>query len=744
MATVLRDRGNPGSSGMSAPPDMVQFSTNNDGTPQYQFLQSNGCDSMQSQQSINISDGMGNGTAQGHSNNNGGNITLQLPLPTPISSFTPEGHDPSSNSQGRSAAMNVNQPQVQQQQFVSQNAANIAQLLAQQAGNMFQQQQMRLAMPNLQAMQPTQQQQQPMQMPFSADPNIFLQQLQFAQFQHQLMAAQQQQMPTSMQQSLQNPFPQQAVAPVSNMPLAASQRTEVTASSQPQSSKKRPKESIAPRKVAPTRVSSKPKTVPNSESTVMLVSASDTDAEAYRSVKSKKSSLSELKRAIDSEPAPIDMSNMTEAEKVVANRDRNREHARNTRLRKKAYLEKLKTTVDELCHERDSLVSERASSANLLVEMHNTRTEVLMSFFALRTSNEKRRKLWSSVLDESCFVGVVPVTPYRSFPASEVQVSKCQRMILGVDGMMIDTASLHVLLATLVDRSKHPYGKINFRYTLVTEEAAVAGNQIMARWIMTTTDAVKYGAKMEISKQGMLCCKFNGAHKIVGLELMFDVMSFMLQLKQATGSDGFSVVPNTVQTCQRTFDRPMVITLSEPPYTIIQANDLWLDMTGYEAEEVIGKTSCSILQSSDIDKSCLENIMQEVRHKRPASGLLVNTSKSGEIFSNFLVVFPLSTDSRISYYLGLTLYNTHGQTGPVEENQVADAATTTQTRPCSSDNSSEDFNQTQVMPSGNPVSTGLADLFSQAQSDANGTVLLSSATGILEELSKARSVLGSL
>ena len=42
-----------------------------------------------------------------------------------------------------------------------------------------------------------------------------------------------------------------------------------------------------------------------------------------------------------------------------ANRDRNREHARNTRLRKKAYLEKLKTTVDELCRERDTLVSER-------------------------------------------------------------------------------------------------------------------------------------------------------------------------------------------------------------------------------------------------------------------------------------------------------------------------------------------------------------------------------------------------
>ena len=90
-------------------------------------------------------------------------------------------------------------------------------------------------------------------------------------------------------------------------------------------------------------------------------------------------------------------------------------------LKEKAYLEKLKSTVDDLCKERDTLVSERASAASLLVEMHNTRTDVLMSFFALRSVNEKRRKLWTSLLDESSFSCIMPVTPYRSFPSSEVQ-----------------------------------------------------------------------------------------------------------------------------------------------------------------------------------------------------------------------------------------------------------------------------------------------------------------------------------
>eukprot|EP00957_Ditylum_brightwellii_P100280 7642277-Ditylum_brightwellii.AAC.1 len=151
---------------------------------------------------------------------------------------------------------------------------------------------------------------------------------------------------------------------------------------------------------------------------------------------------------------------------------------------------------------------------------------------------------------------------------------------------MSDTASLHVLLNSLVDRSKYPNATVQFRYTLVTEDSVVAGNQMMARWVMSTLNATECGARMEVSKQGMLCCKFNSAHKIIGLELMFDVMAFMLQLKQSTGSDSFSVVPNTVQTCQRPFDTPMVMTLAERPYTIVQVNKLWEEVTGYRAEDV--------------------------------------------------------------------------------------------------------------------------------------------------------------
>lgn len=656
MASLIRDRD---TSGMPAPPDVVQF---NNGMPQFSFQLQGGNTIVPNL--FGISNNSGQFT--------GGNITLQLPLPTPIASFTSQPSNVQSHPEQQLGMSTSNQQQAQQQQqFVTQNAANFAQLFAQQAGNMLQQQSiaarqqqqqpqpvpLRPLLPSVMQIQQQQAAQRPQQampaqpptpMPFSADPNAFLQQLQFAQMQQQLRAA-----PPQQQQLIPCPTTQQQQPPppptLSNQPIT-----------NPATGPKRVSKAGGTKKTS-TRLPPQPKLAANSDLAFSsMVSASDTDGEATRRVKLKKSSQSESKKMKLAELSAADLSNMTEAEKAKANRDRNREHARNTRLRKKAYLEKLKASVDDLCRERDSLVSERASAANLLIEMHNTRTEVLMSFFALRTSNEKRRKLWSSVLDESCFTLIMPITPYRSFPASEVQLSKCLRNIMGVDGMMSDTASLHLLLDTLVDRSTHPLGKISFRYTLVTEDAVVAGNQLMARWIMTTTNAVECGAKLELSKQGMLCCKFNSAHKIIGMELIFDVMAFMLQIKQAHGSDGFTVMPNTVQTCQRSFDKPMVVTIAEPPYTIIQVNKLWTEMTGYTAEEVVRKHSCSLLQPSHMDKKSLKGLMQELRHKRPASAALDNVTKSGAIFTNFLTVVPLSTDSRIAYFLGLTEFHRKG------------------------------------------------------------------------------------
>lgn len=229
---------------------------------------------------------------------------------------------------------------------------------------------------------------------------------------------------------------------------------------------------------------------------------------------------------------------------------------------------------------------------------------------------------------------------------------------MGIDGMISDAASLHVLLNSLVDRSEYPNGVVQFRYTLIAEEAVVSGNQMMARWSMSTTNAISLGAKREIGKTGMLCARFNSAHKIVALELMFDVMAFMLQLKQSSGTKTFTIVPNTVQTCIGPFENtPMVMTLAERPYTITQVNSAWEEMTLFKAQDVVGNLSSKIFQGDQTESRALESLMGHVRYQRPASSVLTNYDRRGRNFRNFINVYPLSTDSKITHYVGLTVHH---------------------------------------------------------------------------------------
>ena len=363
----------------------------------------------------------------------------------------------------------------------------------------------------------------------------------------------------------------------------------------------------------------------------------------------------------------------TEEQRLRYNRERNREHAKNTRVRKKAYMERLKISIDELCRERDALMSERAAAASLMLEVHSKRVDVLRSFFALRAGYgaEQKRELWSGILDESSFSCRLPVTPYQSFPSSEVQVSNCQRTIVGVDAMIADAAANYVFLDSIVDRASYPDGKIKFQYTLVTEDSVVAGSQLMARWAMSTLNAKKCGSNTELQQCGMLICKFNSAHKIVSIEIMFDVMAFMLQVKMAMGFDNFNdiVIPNTVQTCgQKVYDYPMVITSASRPYTIVQVNDRWEKLTGYTRHEVVGNRSCSILQGvksnikndnnadANANRRELELLMGPVLFQRPSCAMLTNYTKSGRRYRQYVSIYPLSTDSNISHYFGLTTY----------------------------------------------------------------------------------------
>jgi PAS domain S-box-containing protein len=175
---------------------------------------------------------------------------------------------------------------------------------------------------------------------------------------------------------------------------------------------------------------------------------------------------------------------------------------------------------------------------------------------------------------------------------------------------------------------------------------------------METLNAKQCGAHNELHQSGMLFCKFNSSHKIVSLEMMFDVMAFMLQVRMAMGYDNFNdvVIPNTVQACTKDFYYPVVMTSADRPYTITNVNERWEKLTGYKSEEVVGKASCSILQGDDTTKEELDLLMRPVLFKRPSCAMVTNYTKSGRRYRSYLTLYPLSTDSKISHYLGLTTF----------------------------------------------------------------------------------------
>lgn len=111
---------------------------------------------------------------------------------------------------------------------------------------------------------------------------------------------------------------------------------------------------------------------------------------------------------------------MSPAEKAKQNRDRNREHARSTRLRKKAYIQKLKDLVEGLHAERTEEVRQRRVAIQHLAEMQNVRRAVIHSFLRYHSNYEMDKRKWGTILEDSFWLKQ-PVTPYRCFRRSEIE-----------------------------------------------------------------------------------------------------------------------------------------------------------------------------------------------------------------------------------------------------------------------------------------------------------------------------------
>ena len=203
---------------------------------------------------------------------------------------------------------------------------------------------------------------------------------------------------------------------------------------------------------------------------------------------------------------------MTPEERARVNRDRNREHARSTRLRKKAYVSKLKELVENLHAERCEETRKRRVVVEHLSEVQKVRRAVIRSFLRFHAGYESDRRKWMTILEDGFFLKQ-PVTPYRSFRRAEIEqvrisfvlrrcisfsayfteidstlfsiislfrlsphhtlhTQECRKS-RGVEAMIADAASIAVMVEGIGSRSER-WAQIKREEFLAREDAAIA------------------------------------------------------------------------------------------------------------------------------------------------------------------------------------------------------------------------------------------------------------------------------
>lgn len=96
---------------------------------------------------------------------------------------------------------------------------------------------------------------------------------------------------------------------------------------------------------------------------------------------------------------------------------------------------------------------------------------------------------------------------------------------------------------------------------------------------------------------------------------------------------------------------PMVMSdARQLDYPIVLANDAFLDLTGYSADELLGK-NCRVLQGEDTSRAAVAEIRTIIAHGRGGNVELLNYRKDGSSFWNQLHLSPIrDDDGRLAYY----------------------------------------------------------------------------------------------
>ena len=290
-------------------------------------------------------------------------------------------------------------------------------------------------------------------------------------------------------------------------------------------------------------------------------------------------------------------------EKLEQSRNRNREHAKNTRLRKKAYVIKLKALVEKMRHQKEVEESERLNLGKRIFDTQAARKQVMCLFLTYRGSNLRDYDKWTEILDEKVVIKM-PITPYRSFHKADIVNNS--RLVRGIEGAITESASLYVMAQGIgfgnpkwVSAIKNGMG-CYVSHQCTAEDIVASGNKAICYFKLRVERGEHVGANHTCVQNGMMKAQFNDANRIVSAEIVFDVMGFMQQMQKASSiiSPESSIVPNTLDMALIPTKEPRAILLAEPPYRILHINEAWTQQCQVTQNNIEGKPFCHELGTS--------------------------------------------------------------------------------------------------------------------------------------------------
>eukprot|EP00401_Gymnodinium_catenatum_P073160 CAMPEP_0117610484 /NCGR_PEP_ID=MMETSP0784-20121206/81896_1 /TAXON_ID=39447 /ORGANISM="" /LENGTH=587 /DNA_ID=CAMNT_0005413887 /DNA_START=285 /DNA_END=2048 /DNA_ORIENTATION=+ len=268
--------------------------------------------------------------------------------------------------------------------------------------------------------------------------------------------------------------------------------------------------------------------------------------------------------------------------------------------------------------------------------------------FYFRATAEASRKSWENVLEEN-FTLNLPITPYRSFPPAEVIDG--QRIVKGIDAVIADSASLYVMLQSIVSPIDDD-GKIAIQFTSGLDESIMSDDTFMCKYQMITTNAIDRGCRCEISISGMLKAIFSNNNKLIVMEQTFDVMNFMQQLRRSSGNFDFFVIPNTPLLAEEDVGEARMIVEASSNLKIAYVNQMWRCIFGWnDTSKYIGNYGISLIFGDDSDPNQLSEITAAMSRGLPYSTVITCYAAGNKAFRGWIRVYPLYSVDIVTHFL---------------------------------------------------------------------------------------------